>query len=147
MKAIHLFIAIAFTVTSFASTPDAPVKPGAAINKAKASTKAADGKTIIADVDGIVCAFCVQGIQKIFRTMGKSDDVVISLEAKKVCVREKEGQTITNEEFSETIRHAGFKTVSITRSDLSIAEVKSRISHKQPLVTQVTSTSAHTALR
>ena len=150
MKAIHVFVAIALTTSAFASTPPAPAKASSIDTKAKpAAAKVAEGKTIIADVDGIVCAFCVQGIQKIFHSKGKADEVVISLESKKVCVKEKEGQTITNEEFTETIRHAGFKTMAINRSNLSIDEVKSRIAHKQPLVTQAAATGSgmHTASR
>lgn len=149
MKAIHLVLAAALTLSSYADTPKpAPMPAAASKSKPAAKAVAANAKTLVADVDGIVCAFCAQGIQKIFKSKGKADEVVISLELKKVFVKEKEGQTITDAEFSETIRHAGFKTISITRSPLSIAEAKDRVAHKLPLVAQTSeSKPAHTAAR
>jgi len=141
MKTIHLIIAAALSLNSFAATPKA--EPAS-----KTAAKAVAGKTIVADVDGIVCAFCVQGIQKIFKKSGKANEVVISLAQKKVFIAEKEGQTITDAEFSETIHHAGFKTISITRSPLTLAEAKDRIEHKLPLVVQASEAKpVHTAAR
>lgn len=158
-QALTSLLALALTLPSIAATPkavttEAPAaKPAAAVSKstttakpmaadAKKSTPNAAAHTIIADVDGIVCAFCVQGIQKIFQKKGKAEEVLISLELKKVFVTEKKGQSITDEDFGETIRQAGFKTQAITRSPLSIAEAKARLTKKQPLVTSTPSRKA-----
>jgi mercuric ion binding protein len=138
MKTLSILI-LALSVTAQAATPKEvplPAKAAATSSKASAKTPAVQAKTIVADVDGIVCAFCVQGIQKKFKSNGKADEVVISLELKKVFVVEKAGQTITDTEFTDMVRLAGFKTRSITRSPLTVAEVKSRLASKQPLVAQ-----------
>jgi hypothetical protein len=151
MKTVPIVLAVALSLSSYAGTPkpaasSAPTASSSAAAKSKATSPTA--RTIVADVDGIVCAFCVQGIQKIFKSKGKAEEVFISLEMKKVFVTEKVGQTITDEEFRETIRHAGFKTQSITRSPLSIAEARARVANKQPLVTQATDKkTVHTAAR
>lgn len=136
MKAIHYVLAFAFTATCLADKPTSAA-PVEAVKASKA-TPAAAGKTIVADVEGIVCAFCVQGIQKIFQKKGKADEVVISLELKKVFVTEKKGQSLADDEFRETIRQAGFKTTALTRTPLTIAEARTRLTNKQSLVVAAT---------
>lgn len=133
MKTLTCLLALCVSLTSIAGTPKASADASTTKAAAKATPETA-AHTIIADVDGIVCAFCVQGIQKIFQKKGKAEQIVISLELKKVFVTEKKGQSITDDEFRETIRQAGFKTQGITRSPLSIAEAKTRLVNKQPLV-------------
>ncbi|MBL9144830.1 MAG: hypothetical protein JNM99_14210 [Verrucomicrobiaceae bacterium] len=137
-QALTSLLALALALPSIAATPKSAT--GTSTRKATAAdakkpTPDTTPHTIIADVDGIVCAFCVQGIQKIFQKKGKTEEVLISLELKKVFVKEKTGQSITDDEFRETIRQAGFKTQAITRSPLSIAEAKTRLTNKEPLVT------------
>lgn len=113
---------------------DTAVKTASAAPKATpAATAAAPYKTIIGDVDGIVCSFCVQGIQKRFESIGKADQVVISLEHKKVVVTEKAGQVITDADFRKTIREAGFTVSTIKRSPLPLASIKRRLAQEENL--------------
>ena len=54
--------------------------------------------TIEMDVNGLVCAFCAQGIEKKLRAYPATADVVVSLEARLVAVSTKEGEDIADDE-------------------------------------------------
>lgn len=149
MKSI-LFL-LAFALAAHAETID-PVKtksksatrPAKAAAASSAKAKAPTYKTIVGQVDGIVCAFCVQGIQKRFEAHGKADQVFISLAQKTVTVSEKPGQTLTDEEFNKTIKEAGFEAKGITRSPLTIAEAKSKANKERGQVAQIAKMKAAT---
>ena len=144
MKHIHILLAVA--LSSCAGTPEttAPKALAASAEVKPSAVSTAPYKTIIGDVDGIVCAFCVQGIQKRFEKVGKADQVVISLERKQVVVTEKPGQVITDAEFRQTIREAGFKVDAIKRSPLPLASIKRRLAQKENLVAQALVSSSPT---
>ncbi len=134
MKHLHLLLALALSSCAVAPdhketialkavvVSDAPEKPVA---------PAATSETIVANVNGIVCSFCVQGVTKRFNALGKSDDVFVSLEHRKVVVAEKPGQFITGTEFAQAIREAGFKLEKIERTATPFAEIKSRLAHTE----------------
>lgn len=137
-KYIHILLAVALSSCAGTAIKSESQKPAisTATSKSSSSETTSSYKTIIGDVDGIVCAFCVQGIQKRFQSLGKADQVVISLEHKKVVVTEKPGQVISDSDFRQTIREAGFKVESIKRSPLPLASIKRRLAHEQSLFAQ-----------
>lgn len=88
---------------------------------------AASARTIQIAVDGLVCAFCAQGIEKKMKAQSATDKVFVSLEKKIVAVALKEGQDIPDEKLRAEITDAGYVVKDIRRSDESLDAVKARV--------------------
>jgi copper chaperone CopZ len=88
---------------------------------------ATNAATIEMEVNGLVCAFCAQGIEKKLRAFPATADVVVSLEERLVAVSTKEGQDIPDEELRRALTDAGYTVVNIRREDESIDAVRARI--------------------
>lgn len=88
-------------------------------------------KTIEMDVNGLVCAFCAQGISKTLKGFPASDGVFVSLEHRLVAVHLKEGQDIADAQLRKAITDAGYKLVAVRRTEASLADIKARVA-KQP---------------
>jgi copper chaperone CopZ len=93
-------------------------------------SKAVFAATIEMDVNGLVCAFCAQGIEKTLRTFPATSDVVVSLEKKLVAVATKDGQDIADAELKQALTNAGYTVKAIRREDESIADVRARLKAK-----------------
>lgn len=83
--------------------------------------------TIEMEVNGLVCAFCAQGIEKKLRAFPATSDVVVSLEERLVAVATKEGQDIADEELRHALTDAGYTVTGIRRADESIDAVRARL--------------------
>jgi len=93
---------------------------------------AANAATLEMDVNGLVCAFCAQGIEKKLRTFSATDDVVVSLEQRLVAVAVKPGQDIGDDELRKALTDAGYTVKAIRRVDESIDEVRARLKAARP---------------
>lgn len=96
---------------------------------ASASVQAA---TIEMKVNGLVCAFCAQGIEKQLRKFPATADVVVSLEQKLVAVALKDGQDIPDAELRRALTNAGYTVKSIERTHTPIADVRERLKQSKP---------------
>jgi copper chaperone CopZ len=76
----------------------------------------AQAETIVANVNGMVCAMCVTGIEKSFRKVPAVDAVKVDLETKQVTVRTKNGQSLDDAMVTKTIVNAGYAVTGISRS-------------------------------
>ena len=74
-------------------------------------------ETIVASVNGMVCAMCVVGIEMSFKKMPAVDTVKVDLAKKIVTVHPKEGQVIDDALVTKTIVKAGYAVKGITRSN------------------------------
>ena len=81
-------------------------------------------QTIKANVNGMVCAFCAQGIEKKMRALSQTKDVYVNLKQRVVAVELKEGQTLPNETVKNLIKDAGYEVTSIEVTDHPIAQIK-----------------------
>lgn len=88
---------------------------------------AVQATTIQMTVNGLVCAFCAQGIEKKLRKFPATSDVVVNLEHKVVAVGLKDGQDIPDETLRKALTDAGYTVKTIERTDTPIAEVRSRL--------------------
>jgi len=88
--------------------------------------------TIEMHVNGLVCAFCAQGIEKKLRKFPATADVVVSLEQRLVAVALKDGQDIPDAELRKALTNAGYTVTTIQRSDTSIDAIRSRLSQPKP---------------
>ena len=83
--------------------------------------------TIEMEVNGLVCAFCAQGIEKKLRAFPATSDVIVSLEERLVAVSTKDGQDISDEELRRALTDAGYTVVGIRRETESIDAVRDRL--------------------
>ena len=91
---------------------------------ASASVQAA---TIEMNVNGLVCAFCAQGIEKQLRKFPATADVIVSLEHKLVAVALKDGQDIPDTELRRALTNAGYTVKAIQRTETPLAELRERL--------------------
>jgi copper chaperone CopZ len=92
----------------------------------------AQSATIEMNVNGLVCAFCAQGVEKQLRKFPATVDVVVSLEQKLVAVALKVGQDIPDAELRRALTNAGYTVKTIERTDTPIAELRERLKQGKP---------------
>ena len=97
-----------------------------------AITSISTAATIEMTVNGLVCAFCAQGIEKKLKKFPATSEVVVSLEHRLVAVALKDGQDIPDSDLRKALTDAGYTVKSISRSDTSIADVRERLKQAQP---------------
>ena len=85
---------------------------------------AVEAKTIKMEVNGLVCAFCAQGIEKKLRTMAPTKDVFVSLEKKLVAVALKDGQDIPDATLRESLKDSGYDVTTVSRTDEPLEAIR-----------------------
>jgi copper chaperone CopZ len=88
--------------------------------------------TIEMTVNGLVCAFCAQGIEKKLKKFPATTEVVVSLEQRLVAVSLKDGEDISDTDLRKALQDAGYTVKAISRSDTPIAEVRARLKATRP---------------
>jgi copper chaperone CopZ len=83
--------------------------------------------TIEMTVNGLVCAFCAQGIEKTFRKDPATADVLVSLEHKLVAIETEAGADISNDALRAALKDAGYDIKEIRRSSRGLAAVRAEI--------------------
>ena len=91
-------------------------------------TSIATAKTIEMDVNGLVCAFCAQGIEKSLKGFPATAHVFVSLENRIVAVELKDGKDIPDASLTKAITDSGFAVVAIRRTDTPLEAIRSRVS-------------------
>ncbi len=81
-------------------------------------------QTIKAEVNGMVCAFCAQGIEKKMRSLSQTKDVYVDLKNKVVAVELKEGQSLSHEAVAALIKDAGYEVAKIETVAETAKQVK-----------------------
>jgi mercuric ion binding protein len=84
----------------------------------------AESRTAKIGVDGMVCAFCAQGIEKKLKARTEVERIFVSLENKVVAVGFKDGRTIGDDELGRLIVDSGYKVTSIARVDDSVDAIR-----------------------
>lgn len=88
--------------------------------------------TIEMTVNGLVCAFCAQGIEKKLKKFPATAEVVVNLEHRLVAVSLKDGQDIADADLRKALADAGYTVKSIERTGASIEEVRARLKQATP---------------
>ena len=91
---------------------------------AAATLPAFAANSVKATVNGMVCAFCAQGIEKRLSKMPASEAVFVDLKRKVVVVEAKAGQTLDQKAITAEIADAGYDVVKIETISQSVAEFK-----------------------
>lgn len=84
-------------------------------------------ETIEMKVNGLVCAFCAQGIEKTFRKNPVVTDVVVSLSDRLVAVEVKAGADIPDSELRAALTDTGYDVKEIARTQTSVAAIRERL--------------------
>ena len=91
---------------------------------AASGASAVAGETLKATVNGMVCAFCAQGIEKRLTKLPQAQAVHVDLKRKIVAVEAKDGQTIDPKVVRAEIADAGYSVVKLEAVPQSVAEIK-----------------------
>ncbi len=87
-------------------------------------------QTITAHVNGMVCAFCAQGIEKKARALPQTEDVYVNLKQKIVAVQVKDGHTLSSDTLKSLVKDAGYDVVQVETADETTAAIRARMEHE-----------------
>ena len=88
-------------------------------------------QTIKAEVNGMVCAFCAQGIEKKMRSLSQTKDVYVDLKNRIVAVQLKDGQTLSHDTVKDLIKDAGYDVTKIETVGDTAQQLKAAIRAKK----------------
>ena len=97
-----------------------------------AVTATSTAGTIEMTVNGLVCAFCAQGIEKKLKKFAATAEVVVNLEHRLVAVSLRDGQDIPDADLRKALTDAGYTVKSIERTDTPIAKVREKMNQVNP---------------
>jgi copper chaperone CopZ len=109
-----------------------PFQQGLAIITLLAVAASSTAATIQMTVNGLVCAFCAQGIEKRLKKFPATAEVVVSLEHRLVAVSLRDGQDIPDADLRKALTDAGYTVKSIERSETPIADVREKLEEGKP---------------
>jgi copper chaperone CopZ len=75
----------------------------------------AQAGTILASVNGLVCAFCATGIEKTFLAQAAIQSVAVDLDKKLVTLTTKDKQDMDDTTITQLLTDAGFTVTNIHR--------------------------------
>ena len=102
----------------------------AALLIAATSAAHAAASTTKITVNGMVCAFCAQGIEKRLSALPQTQGVYVNLARKVVAVEAKPGQRLDEAKLRAEIRDAGYDVVSVEAVPQSLADVRASMKGK-----------------
>jgi cation transport ATPase len=75
-------------------------------------------------VNGMVCSFCAQGIEKRLKALPEAGPVFIDLRNKVVAVELRPGQTLNAERVAGEVREAGYEVVATETVAQTVAQIR-----------------------
>jgi copper chaperone CopZ len=94
-------------------------------------SSAARAATIEMTVNGLVCGFCAQGIEKTLRKNPATEDVFVSLENRLVAIATKPGTDIADDTLRKALTNAGYDVKAITRSERAVSAIREQLKAKK----------------
>lgn len=94
---------------------------------AVAAPALAGTRTARIGVDGMVCAFCAQGIEKKLKARAEVERIFVSLEHRIVAVGFRDGRTLSDDELGRLITDAGYRVTGIARTDESVDAIRDAV--------------------
>lgn len=86
----------------------------------------AHAATLKVDVNGMVCAFCAQGIEKKVRALPQTKEVYVNLKQRLVAIEIKEGQVLAEATVRELIKEAGYDVTGMQLLPQSLEQVRAQ---------------------
>ena len=87
----------------------------------------AAAETVEMEVNGLVCAFCAQGIEKTLKGFAATQAVLVSLEHRLVAVALKPGSSIDDASLRQALTDAGYSVVALRRSETSLDALREKV--------------------
>ncbi len=87
--------------------------------------------TTVLTVNGMVCAFCAQGIEKRISKMPATKAVFVDLKKKIVAVEAKDGMTLDAKLLAFEVIEAGYDVTKTETSTASVADIKQSVKGKK----------------
>jgi copper chaperone CopZ len=82
-------------------------------------------------VNGMVCSFCAQGIEKSLLKLDETKAVLVDLKNKVVVVEAKDGKTLNEKLIKEEITDSGYDVVSIENIPQTVAQFREQMKGKK----------------
>ena len=98
---------------------------------ALAAGPALAAESVRATVNGMVCAFCAQGIEKRISGISATKAVFVDLKNKTVAVEPKEGARIDQDAVRAEIKDAGYDVTKMETVPMSVAQIRSELKAKK----------------
>ncbi len=89
------------------------------------------GESVKVTVNGMVCAFCAQGIEKRLTKLPATKEVFVDLKQRTVAVEAKDGFKLDNKLISDEITDAGYDVLKMEASALSVADIRAQLKSKK----------------
>ena len=89
-------------------------------------------ETIVAKVNGMVCAFCAQGIEKNARALPETQDVYVNLKDKVVAIQVKDNQKLSSDIVQSLIKEAGYDVADVQVTQETAADMRMRMERGAP---------------
>jgi len=96
-----------------------------------AASAAMAADSIKITVNGMVCAFCAQGIEKRLSKLPTTQHVFVDLKNRLVAVEAKPGQKFDTRVVREEIENAGYEVAKIEEVSQSVAEIRAAQTHSK----------------
>ncbi len=87
--------------------------------------------SIKATVNGMVCAFCAQGIEKRLSKIPEAKAVLVDLKRRFVVVEPNDGMKLDEKLIIAEIKDAGYDVVSVETISKSVAEIRAETKAKK----------------
>jgi copper chaperone CopZ len=78
-------------------------------------------------VNGMVCAFCAQGIEKRLTALPETQAVYVNLGRKIVAVQAKEGRTLDDTRLKHEVSEAGYDVIRIEPSTQTVEAIREEL--------------------
>ena len=98
---------------------------------ATAATPAAQASAVKLSVNGMVCAFCAQGIEARLKKLPETADLYINLKQKVVAVQAKPGQMLAVDKLKAEVVEAGYEVTRAESMSQTVAQLREQMRGRQ----------------
>ena len=99
--------------------------------KAAEAAGAAQASAVKLSVNGMVCAFCAQGIEARLKKLPETADLYINLKQKVVAVQAKPGQTLAMDKLKAEVVEAGYEVTRAEPMSQTVAQLREQMRGRQ----------------
>jgi copper chaperone CopZ len=92
---------------------------------------AAQPSAVKLSVNGMVCAFCAQGIETRLKKLPETADLYINLKQKVVAVQAKPGQTLAVDKLKAEVVEAGYEVTRAEPMTQTVAQLREQMRGRQ----------------
>lgn len=89
-------------------------------------------RSVKLQVNGMVCAFCAQGIEKRLKALPAAGPIFIDLRNKVVAIEQRPGQTLDAERVATEVRESGYEVVATEAVAATVAQIRTETRAANP---------------